>query len=175
MRKLILIATSLLLFGCAAPASTRLAPSPATAPPSAQASTAASSDPCHQGKTTYCVLNPKVTQATINKTICVSGWAKSIQPSQSYTQQLKRDQMAAEHLSGPPTSYQEDSRMPVSLGGSPTAMDNFSPEAFPHSDVKDKDDKGFPAKVCAHQWTLLQAQKAMVAKWLSPWPGFKTP
>ena len=39
------------------------------------------------------VLNPDVTQETINATICVHGWTKTIRPPTSYTNELKRKQL----------------------------------------------------------------------------------
>ena len=37
--------------------------------------------------------NPEVTQATINTTICQSGWTATIRPPASYTTSLKKTQM----------------------------------------------------------------------------------
>jgi hypothetical protein len=39
----------------------------------------------------------KVTQATIGKTICVKGWTKTIRPPATYTNTLKRVQLAQWH------------------------------------------------------------------------------
>ena len=39
------------------------------------------------------VLNPDVTQANIDTTVCVHGWTKTIRPPTSYTNDLKRKQM----------------------------------------------------------------------------------
>ena len=38
------------------------------------------------------VVNPKVTQDNIQKTICVSGYTKTIRPPVSYTNKLKLEQ-----------------------------------------------------------------------------------
>jgi len=51
-------------------------------------------DACHHGGITYCVLNPAVTQSTIDQTICVSGWTATVRPPESNTESLKRKQIA---------------------------------------------------------------------------------
>jgi hypothetical protein len=39
-------------------------------------------------------LNPAVTQATIEQTICVRGWTKTVRPPVSYTGSVKHKMMA---------------------------------------------------------------------------------
>src|SRR6266508_4829814 len=70
------------------------------------------------------VLNPDVTQATINATICVKGWTKTIRPPTSYTNKLKQKQMRQYHESGGPSRYEEDHLIPLELGGHPTNPKN---------------------------------------------------
>jgi hypothetical protein len=41
------------------------------------------------------VINPDVTQANIQETICVRGWTRTIRPDRRYTQSLKRKQITA--------------------------------------------------------------------------------
>jgi len=135
----------------------------------------APSDPCHQGGITYCVLNPAVTQATIDQTICVSGWTATVRPPESYTENLKEEQMAAEGLPGGLSEYEEDHRMPLELGGSPSDPMNLSPEYPASPNPKDADETAFKQEVCSGTLTLLQAQEEMVAKWLAPYPGYRTP
>ena len=40
-------------------------------------------------------LNPAVTQATIEETICVRGWTRTVRPPAEYTYALKRRQVRA--------------------------------------------------------------------------------
>jgi hypothetical protein len=42
-------------------------------------------------------LNPAVTQATIHSTICVPSWTATIRPPATYTNRLKRRQLATMH------------------------------------------------------------------------------
>jgi hypothetical protein len=62
--------------------------------------------------------NPKVTQANIKRTICRSGWTKTIRPPSSYTTALKRQQIAEYgYRNKKPGSYEEDHLISLQLGG----------------------------------------------------------
>src|SRR6267378_7786272 len=55
------------------------------------------------------VVNPDVTQANINATICQSGWTATIRPPASYTTTLKTQQLAAVKFKDKaPSHYEED-------------------------------------------------------------------
>src|SRR6516164_2810586 len=58
-------------------------------------------------------LNPAVTQANINQTICRTGWTRTVRPPSSYTNDLKRRQIAERHLPGTIHDYQEDHLVPL--------------------------------------------------------------
>jgi hypothetical protein len=71
------------------------------------------------------VLNPDVTQDTIDSTICVSGWTSTIRPSTSYTNKLKAAGIVDYGYSDTSMSdYEEDHFVPLELGGSPTDPGN---------------------------------------------------
>src|SRR6266542_3397615 len=60
----------------------------------------------------------KVTQATISKTICVKGWTATIRPPASYTNALKRAQLAQwNYADQNPTHYEEDHLVSLEVGG----------------------------------------------------------
>ena len=130
-------------------------------------------DACHQGGITYCALNPAVTQATITQTICVSGWTRTIRPPASYTSALKLRQMQTEGLSGSPSSYEEDHRIPLELGGAPRDPQNLSPELGRSPNAKDLDENVLREQVCSGILTLVEAQAALRDKWLGPYPTYK--
>jgi hypothetical protein len=93
----------------------------------------------------------------------------------SYTDALKRQQIAAEGLTQPIYAYEEDHRMPLELGGSPQDPHNLSPE-YPRSpNPKDRDEGALRAKVCSGEMTLDQARGVMASTWLAPWPNYKSP
>lgn len=130
-----------------------------------------SDDPC-QG-TVLCVLNPQVIQATINQTICVPGWTRTVRPPVTYTDTLKRQQMQQLGLPGFPSDYEEDHRVPLELGGSPSDPHNLTPEPHTSSSAKDSEENLAKAAVCSGQKTLRQAQQDFIDAWLAPWPGYK--
>jgi hypothetical protein len=147
---------------------------PSVASSSAHSPTTAPADACHMQGVTYCVLNPAVTQATIDQTICVSGWTSTVRPPESYTEDLKRRQIAAEGLPGGLGEYEEDHRMPIGLGGAPSDPINLSPESPVSPNAKDGDESRLREQVCAGQQTLQQAQQQMVSTWLGPYPRYRS-
>jgi len=76
-------------------------------------------------------LNPDVTQANIDSTICVRGWTRTIRPPERYTERLKRRQIREYGYADRRLShYEEDHLISLELGGSPTDPRNLWPE--PH-------------------------------------------
>lgn len=116
-------------------------------------------------------LNPAVTQASIGSTICVKGWTATIRPPASYTTDLKRRQMAALGLVGPLSSYEEDHRVPLEVGGNPTAPSNLWPEPWngpTGAHAKDAIENQVHADICARRMTLAQGQGIFLGNW---WKG----
>ena len=133
---------------------------------------AIAADPCHVGDVVYCALNPDVSEATIRLTICVSGWTAKVRPPVSYTEPLKLRQIAAEHLPGTASAYEEDHRLPLELGGSPSDPANLSPEAHPGSYTKDAAENEAKREVCAGA-DLRTVQAAFVSRWLGPYASYR--
>jgi hypothetical protein len=76
-------------------------------------------------------VNPAVTQANIDSTICVQGWTRTVRPPERYTESLKRQQMREygytdHHLS----DFEEDHLIPLELAGALADPRNLWPE--PH-------------------------------------------
>jgi hypothetical protein len=139
-------------------------------------------DACHVGTTVYCVLNGAVTQATIHSTICVKGWTATIRPPVSYTEPLKKQdiaQYASQHAKDPNwtlSNTEMDHRLSLELGGDPKDPNNLSPEEHQGktgSLVKDVDENAFNKTICDGSQTLAQAQAAFVTKWLAAYPAYK--
>jgi hypothetical protein len=105
------------------------------------------------------VLNPDVTQATINSTICVRGWTKTIRPPTSYTNDLKQKQMREYGVGGSLSDYQEDHLISLELGGHPTDPRNLWPEPYPRASEVDSIENDLNDKVCAGELTLDEAQR----------------
>jgi hypothetical protein len=105
------------------------------------------------------VLNPDVTQATINSTICVRGWTKTIRPPTSYTNDLKEKQMREYRVGGSLSDYQEDHLISLELGGHPTDPRNLWPEPYPRASEVDSIENDLNDKVCAGELSLDEAQR----------------
>ncbi|MBV8257523.1 MAG: hypothetical protein JO073_06860 [Actinobacteria bacterium] len=105
------------------------------------------------------VLNPDVTQADIGRTICRRGWTATIRPPASYTDDLKRRQMAEYGETGPLSAYQEDHLISLELGGDPTDPRNLWPEPYPRASDMDRIENDLNAQVCSGRLTLAQAQQ----------------
>jgi hypothetical protein len=105
------------------------------------------------------VLNPDVTQATINSTICVRGWTKTIRPPTSYTNELKRKQMREYGVGGSMSDYQEDHLISLELGGHPTDPRNLWPEPYPRASEVDAIENELNDKVCSGELSLDDAQR----------------
>lgn len=103
-------------------------------------------------------LNPQVTQATIGKTICGSGWTRTVRPPVSYTNDLKAKGLLQYHLRGPPSAFQEDHLISLELGGAPTDPRNLWPEPYPRASAVDQIENELNHRVCAGSLTLAQAQ-----------------
>ena len=104
-------------------------------------------------------LNPLVTQATIDSTVCVQGWTKTVRPPTSYTDDLKLRQLREYGRTGPPSAYQEDHFISLELGGDPADPRNLWPEPYPRAAKVDRIENELNADVCSGRLTLADAQQ----------------
>ena len=105
------------------------------------------------------VLNPDVTQETINATICIHGWTKTIRPPTSYTNELKQKQMREYGVGGSMSDYQEDHLISLELGGHPTDPRNLWPQPYPRASAVDGMENELNDNVCSGELTLAEAQR----------------
>jgi hypothetical protein len=126
-------------------------------------------------------LNPAVTQATIDSTICVSGWTATVRPPESFTYALKVQQIAQYGYSDTRTSsYEEDHLISLELGGSPADPRNLWPEPYTASlsdgrssgaYTKDAYETELKTEVCAGTITLARAQADIGDHWVHAYYG----
>jgi hypothetical protein len=124
------------------------------------------------------VTNPAVTQDTIDTTICVSGWTKTIRPPASYTTKLKKAQMASLNLPGDPKQYEEDHLISLEIGGNPTDPGNLWPQPWdgPHgAHKKDAIETKLKHLVCSGQIKLADAQTAIRTDWVAAYRKYVGP
>jgi Excalibur calcium-binding domain len=133
------------------------------APDSCHAKAGAQDRHCTPG-----VLNPAVTQATIKRTICRTGWTSTIRPPTSYTDPLKLKELRAYGEGGrSPSGFELDHLISLELGGAPSDPRNLWPESHKNSYRKDGLENSLRAKVCAGSIGLAKAQWRIVH-----WPKF---
>jgi hypothetical protein len=118
-----------------------------------------------------------VTQGDIHSTICVSGWTATVRPSESYTTDLKEQQLAsgyAYHGDVSTSDYEEDHLISLELGGSPSSVLNLWPEPYAGSygaRTKDQIENRLNELVCSGQLALAAAQHAIASNW---WTAYQT-
>ena len=112
-------------------------------------------------------LNPAVTQATIGSTICVSGWASTVRPPESVTEQEKQASMAAYGDGGSLGDYEYDHFVPLELGGATNDPRNLWPEPGGSPNPKDDVEYRLRTEVCDGSLSLAAAQRAIVRDWVT--------
>jgi hypothetical protein len=105
------------------------------------------------------VLNSDVTQKTIDRTICVRGWTRTIRPPSNYTSELKLRQMRDYGSIGTPSDYQEDHLVSLELGGHPTDPRNLWPEPRPRAEQVDSLENELNDRICSGSITLAEGQE----------------
>ena len=120
--------------------------------------------------------NPAVSQSNIGSTICKSGFTKSVRPTESYTANLKQQQMRDEGLPGNSQDYEEDHLISLELGGAPQDPKNLWPEPYENrgarlaapgtgSESKDKVENETKGLVCSGKMSLSDAQNRIASDW----------
>ena len=103
-------------------------------------------------------LNPAVTQATIDTTICVPGWTRTVRPPVSFTNRVKRAQLP---VGADLKAFEEDHLMPLALGGAPRELANLRPVPWPVAKRHDRDEVRLHDEVCDGEVTLAAARAEM--------------
>jgi hypothetical protein len=118
-------------------------------------------------------LNPRVTQASIDTTICRSGWTATVRPPESITYPEKRASMAAYGLRGASSRYEYDHFVPLELGGAANDARNLWPEPdYPsregfYANPKDRLESALRRMVCDGSMSLSRAQGIIAGDWVS--------
>ncbi|HSW97338.1 MAG TPA: hypothetical protein VLF89_05940 [Candidatus Saccharimonadales bacterium] len=111
-------------------------------------------------------IDPAVTQANIQQTICISGYSKTVRPSSGYTNKLKVQQIAEYGFTDTSLhDYEEDHLISLELGGNPTDPKNLWPEPGNSPNPKDKIENLCHKKVCDGEIQLAEAQKEIATDW----------
>jgi hypothetical protein len=116
------------------------------------------------------VLNPDVRQETINETICQPGYTKSVRPSTTYTNGVKRKLLREQGIDfeAHAGEYELDHIIPLAVGGHPRNIHNLMLQHWDGADgakVKDKLEVRLQKAVCRGQITLSAAQACIWSDW----------
>jgi hypothetical protein len=120
--------------------------------------------------------DPRVTQANIDSTICVSGYTTTVRPPTSYTDRVKIERLVAYGYSQGKASFELDHLVPLELGGAPYAVANLWPQPWEKSglvglgwgaETKDDFENYLHRAVCAKRTTLADAQRHMAVHWIA--------
>lgn len=121
-------------------------------------------------------LNEKVTQETIRKTICVSGYTNTIRPSTRVTNAIKNNMMVNAGLNPAKAwQYELDHIIPLALGGHPNNPQNFMLQPWDGEDGAKKKDKlevRLQCLVCTGVIELQPAQEAIFYGWKSAYEAY---
>nr|WP_211178053.1 hypothetical protein [Pseudonocardia acidicola] len=111
-------------------------------------------------------INPAVTQADIQSTICTSGWTATVRPSTSVTSRMKAESARSYGLpAGEKGEY--DHLVSLELGGAPDDPRNLWVEPGPIPNPKDAVENKLNQAVCSGLIPLATAQRAIASDWVT--------
>lgn len=158
--------------GQAAPTASSATPVPAPATDVAPFRTAAEdpqNGPCINTTHGCIALNPDVDEDTVERTICVSGYTKSVRPATSYTNGVKRKLMLEGGIDAARVDeYELDHIVPLALGGHPRKLSNLAlqPWEGEHgAKAKDALEVRLQRLVCRGVLDLTDAQVCIARDW----------
>jgi hypothetical protein len=98
------------------------------------------------------------------KTVCVKGPTATIRPPTSYTNALKKQQLAAWHYPDQnPSHHEEDHLISLELGGAPWSKKNLWPEPHSQSAKSHPRENAWHKLLCSGTLTVKQAQARELA------------
>lgn len=122
--------------------------------------------PLPDPKCTPGAVNPSVTQANINDTICRSGWTSTVRPATSVTSKMKTQSARSYGLSeGERSEY--DHLVSLELGGAPDDPRNLWVEPGSIPNPKDAVENKLNQAVCSNLIPLVTAQRAIASNWVT--------
>jgi hypothetical protein len=147
-----------------------VAPAPAlTTPRIVSAAEDPQEGPCVATSHGCIALNPDVTEATVNETICVSGYTKSVRPATSYTHGVKAKLLGEEEIDASKMSdYELDHIVPLALGGHPRKLSNLMLQRWDGpqgAHMKDILEVRLQKLVCQGKVGLTEAQICIAQDW----------
>jgi hypothetical protein len=118
-------------------------------------------------------IDPAVTQATIHRTICVSGYTERIRPPEYVTEVEKRLSIEAYNAGKALHAYEYDHLVSLELGGARNDRRNLWPEPGATPNPKDALENHLHAQVCNDGMKLAAAQLTIARDWVSAYRRYK--
>jgi hypothetical protein len=112
-------------------------------------------------------IDPTVTQANIDSTICRYGYTDRVRPPEWITEPEKHASLASYGDTAPIYEYEYDHLVPLELGGARNDPRNLWPEPGPSPNPKDELEDRLHQLVCDGQVTLVAAQLAIARNWVA--------
>jgi hypothetical protein len=112
-------------------------------------------------------IDPAVTQGNLARTICRSGYSKSVRPSESVTEAEKRASLVAYGDRRPLHYYEYDHLVSLELGGARNDARNLWPEPGTSPNPKDSLEDRLHARVCDGLMSLAAARLAIARDWVA--------
>ena len=142
---------------------------PAAAAPFRTAAEDPKDGPCIQTTHGCIALNPDVDEDTIDRTICKSGYTKSVRPATSYTNGVKKKLMREAGIDAARIGdYELDHIVPLTLGGHPRKLSNLMLQQWDgEHGAKRKDllEERLHQIVCHGRLDLTDAQVCIAQDW----------
>src|SRR5665647_2444381 len=121
-------------------------------------------------------IDPSVTQANIQATVCVKGYTKMVRPPSYFTNKLKKDQIREYgYADSDPHHYEEDHLIPLNIGGAPNDPRNLWPQPRNsqwNAERKDELEFTLYKLVCDGRVPLAEAQQEMAKDWISAYKRY---
>ena len=125
--------------------------------------------PCMQTSHGCIALNPDVTEASLELTICVTGYTATVRPASSYTNGVKAKLLRESGLGeSRMADYELDHLIPLAVGGHPRKLSNLQLQPWHGADsATDKDglERRLQRMVCDRQIALADAQYCIAEDW----------
>jgi hypothetical protein len=110
-------------------------------------------------------ISPKVTDATLDSTICRTGYTKSIRPPAAITAAEKEANAGSYGYTDALSAAEYDHLVPLELGGDPNDPRNLWVEPGSSPNPKDGIESKLHGLVCDGRVPLATAQEAIAADW----------
>ena len=159
---LISLALCTLLAGCASDATSGSEPAPGSCHARGTGALSLPDARCTPG-----AIDPSVTQANVQSTICRSGYTATVRPPESVTEPEKGASIAAYGDAGSLHDYEYDHLVPLELGGARNGPRNLWPEPGASPNVKDTLEGRLRELVCAGTLSLGSAQLQIASDWIA--------